>query len=139
MVSDDINDAFIHQAFPARLLLAAGRSATLETMTSPKDSLSEIHQRLLDLYEAYAESIGQKDSLTQAEFARRIGITAQTWRQITAVNRVSVDTALKISRATGVDLDWIYTGDPAMLPQRLGEILSRIANTRRSISPAKRA
>jgi hypothetical protein len=139
MKAENINEPFIHQAFPSRLLLTPARSATLVGMAPSKDSLSEIHQRLLDLYEAYAESIGQKDLLSQAEFARRIGITAQTWRQITAVNRVSVDTAIKISRATGVDLDWIYTGDPAMVPHRLGEILNRIAKARRSISPARRA
>lgn len=139
MGPDYINAPFIQQGFPSRLLLTPSRSATLGAMAPSKDSLSDIHQRLLDLYEAYAESIGQKDSLTQAEFARRIGITAQTWRQITAVNRVSVDTAIKISRATGVDLDWIYTGDPAMVPQRLSEILARIAKMKRPTSQSKRA
>lgn len=104
-----------------------------------KESLAAIQQRLLDLYEAYAESIGQKGSLSQAEFARRIDITAQTWRQITAVNRVSVDTAVKISRATGVSLDWIYLGETAMIPQRLAEPLNRLAKSRRAVSRQKKA
>lgn len=54
--------------------------------------------------------------LKKASFARLVGISAQAWENVEgsprkpAANRISLDLALLVCRATGVSLDYIYRG-----------------------------
>jgi DNA-binding XRE family transcriptional regulator len=54
---------------------------------------------------------------SQAELCRRSGISKQSWNNAeTADERISVDNAIKLCRATHVTLDWVYRGTRALLP-----------------------
>src|SRR3990167_10117768 len=64
----------------------------------------------------------------QAAFARLIGITTQAWNNYECGrNRIQLDEAKKVWRATGADLQWIYVGDASRLPASLLEALSNVA------------
>lgn len=55
--------------------------------------------------------------LSQAELCRRTGISTQSWNNAeTGDERISVDNAIKLCRHSGVTLDWVYRGIPALLP-----------------------
>ncbi len=72
--------------------------------------------------------------LSQAALCRMAGIPTNTWNNAeTADNRLGLDEAFKLCRATGVSLDWIYRGNRALLPAL---ILEEIA--RREAIPARR-
>jgi transcriptional regulator with XRE-family HTH domain len=54
--------------------------------------------------------------------ARFIGGQPSLWHNYeTGLRRISVDKALLLKRATGLTLEWIYTGDVAGLPQYIAE------------------
>ncbi len=62
----------------------------------------------------------------QAEWARRVGIRPSTWNNYEeALNRISLDEALKICQATGISLDWIYFGSLHSLPHSLALKIQR--------------
>lgn len=47
----------------------------------------------------------------QAQWARLVGIEPQAWSNYEqGIRRISIDQALKVCQATGVNLDWIYRG-----------------------------
>lgn len=57
-------------------------------------------------------------SLSQAALCRLTGIPTNTWNNAeTADNRLGLDEAIKLCRATGVSLDWIYRGVRVNLPE----------------------
>lgn len=63
--------------------------------------------------------------LTQAELCRRTGIAPNTWNNAeTGDARIGVDQAMKLCRATGVTLDWIYRGIRLGLPVIILEYLA---------------
>ncbi|MBB4042037.1 DNA-binding XRE family transcriptional regulator [Microvirga flocculans] len=73
------------------------------------------------------EAMGMK----QADFCRLVGITPQAWNNYEeAVNRISIDAALKVVQATGISLDWIYRGYEALLPQHIAQEIRRIRDLR---------
>jgi transcriptional regulator with XRE-family HTH domain len=70
--------------------------------------------------------------LTQAAFARLIGADPQAinnWEG--ARTRISIDQALKVCRATGVSLDWIYRGHASGLPVNLATEVATLERNRR--------
>lgn len=71
---------------------------------------------------------------SQAELCRRASISPQTWNNAeTGDNRISVDEAIKLCRATGVTLDWVYRGSRVLLPAIISDALraARGKETRR--------
>ena len=47
----------------------------------------------------------------QAAWGRLVGIHPQAWSNYEqGIRRISVDQAIKVCQATGVNLDWIYRG-----------------------------
>lgn len=59
--------------------------------------------------------------ISQAQLCRRAGIETNAWNNYEkGRNRISVDHAIKVKRAFGVTLDWLYHGD-------LGGVRSDIA------------
>lgn len=57
-----------------------------------------------------------------AERLRLIGSPSSAWHNYEAgIRRISLDQALRLKRATGLTLEWIYTGDISSLPPHLGD------------------
>jgi transcriptional regulator with XRE-family HTH domain len=97
------------------------------------ETMAASQQRLRDLFDAYAEMRRQTESISKAEFARRIGMTPQAWNEVTRASRIGIDQALMVCRFTGVTLDWIYRGGSvALLPQELGAHIRQIETRRRN-------
>jgi len=70
--------------------------------------------------------------LSQAELCRRVGISPAAWNNAeTGDNRLRVDNAMELCKATGVTLDWIYLGHRAGLPQKLAVDIERLMRRRR--------
>jgi len=70
--------------------------------------------------------------LSQAELCRRVGISPAAWNNAeTGDNRLGVDNAMELCKATGVTLDWIYLGHRAGLPQKLAVDIERLMRRRR--------
>lgn len=70
--------------------------------------------------------------MKKAVWCRFIGISPQAWSNVEgtettpAMNRISLDEALKICRATGVGLNWIYRGDRADVPYKVALELQKL-------------
>ena len=85
--------------------------------------------------------------LSQAELCRRTGIGRQAavllWNRLTGIgpaawnnaetgdNRMGVDNAMELCRATGVTLDWIFMGHRGGLPQKLAVDIEKLMKKRR--------
>lgn len=76
--------------------------------------------------------------MKKAPWCRFVGITPQAWENVEgsdrspAKNRISIEQALKVIRATGVDMNWIYQGITAGLPHKLAmDIKKHEAEARR--------
>lgn len=87
------------------------------------ESMEAIAQRLRATREAFR--------MTQAAFSRLVGIEPQAWNNYErGAKRIAIDQALKVCRATGVSLDWIYRGMAAQLPVNLATALQDRENDR---------
>lgn len=63
---------------------------------------------------------------SQVAFCAKTGIAPNAWNNLEkGRNRISIDTALELARATGVSLDWIYRG-PDYEHTLPGDLASRI-------------
>jgi transcriptional regulator with XRE-family HTH domain len=90
------------------------------------ESVEAIGDRLKATREAFR--------MQQAAFSRMVGIEPQAWNNYErGAKRIAIDQALKVCRATGVSLDWIYRGMSAQLPVNLAtSLVEREAPRRRS-------
>jgi transcriptional regulator with XRE-family HTH domain len=71
---------------------------------------------------------------TQAAWCAFLGgwMSTQKWNNYErARDRIPVDHALRISQAVGVSLDWIYRGEPALLPLQVATALRRLNEAKR--------
>ncbi|OKO67482.1 helix-turn-helix transcriptional regulator [Bradyrhizobium sp. NAS96.2] len=58
--------------------------------------------------------------LTQAAWCRLVGIDTPQWNNYEAGGRrITIDAALKVCKATGVGLNWIYRGMASDVPVNL--------------------
>lgn len=58
--------------------------------------------------------------LSQAELCRALRVGLSQWNQFeTGERRITIDIALKLKHRYGITTDWIYDGDPSMLPFKL--------------------
>lgn len=85
-------------------------------------------KRAPDTLEAIAERLIALRTLnapTQTAFCNQVNIQPNTWNQYeTAKQRISLDMAIRLSKATGVTLDWIYLGDTTGMPIRYMPIIA---------------
>lgn len=102
----------------------AGFGMLLKMGKKAPTSVDSISERL----ELTREALG----LSQAEFARRVGITEQAYTNYKrGARRISHDQAEKLCRAIGVSLDWIYRGDMQSLRLDLATKIQEILAARR--------
>ncbi|HEX8836768.1 MAG TPA: helix-turn-helix transcriptional regulator [Candidatus Acidoferrum sp.] len=93
-----------------------------------------------------AAAIGQRLRWTrkalgcsQTEIADMASMSVQAWNNNErGADRISLDPALRLCRATGISLDWIYQGQTAMLaPKLLADIsLQRREEAKPAPTPA---
>jgi transcriptional regulator with XRE-family HTH domain len=102
---------------------------------SRSDSPQAIGERLRHLRLAYGVVQKREKKMSQAEFSRLCGVSAQAWNNAeTGDNRLGLDNALAVCRHTGVSLDYIFFGQHAGLPHALAVEIERIEN----LKPAAR-
>src|SRR5262249_30852518 len=88
------------------------------------DEIQEIGDRLRLTREALKKN--------QADWCRMVGIEQQAWNNYErGRRRISLDHALKVVKATGVGLDWIYRGISKDLPQDIFAGLRELESGRR--------
>ena len=64
--------------------------------------------------------------LSQVRICKLTGISVQTWNNAeTGDNMLGLASALRLCRATGVTLEWIYRGNRFQLPQVIAEEIAR--------------
>ena len=69
--------------------------------------------------------------LSQAELCRRTRISPAAWNNAeTGDNRLGIDNAMELCKATGVTLDWIFMGHRGGLPQKLAVDIERLMKRR---------
>lgn len=99
----------------------------------PPDSAKAVGERLRLIRIAYGVVQGEKAELGQSEMARRCDIGVQAWNMAeNGHNRIGIDNAMRLSRKTGVSLDYIYFGQGAGLPHALAVEIERLLETSRS-------
>lgn len=105
-------------------------------MPKAERSKDEITARLILLRRAVAgDSHG-----SQVAFCNMTGLATNAWGNLEAGrNRISVDTAIVLSRTLGVSLDWIYQG-PAYERFLPGDLIEKIRAARdiEPLEPTKR-
>jgi transcriptional regulator with XRE-family HTH domain len=75
--------------------------------------------------------------LDQAEMARMVGTTPQKWNNAeTGDNFIGREDAIRLCRATGVTMDWIFRGVRVGLPAKVLEGIAKVENA--SGRPARR-
>ena len=115
-----------HQDF---YLLNGSLAPTLKTSIAmarkrQPDSRNDIGDRL----RLTREALG----LSQAELCRRVGFSPAAWNNAeTGDNRIGIDNAIELCKATGVTLDWIFLGHRGGLPQKLAVDIERLSKRRR--------
>jgi hypothetical protein len=98
--------------------------APMATKVESPESTQEVARRLRLTREAF--------KMQKAVWCRFIGMTPQAWGNVEgtkngpAVNRISLDEALKVCRATGVGLNWIYRGDRDDVPVKVAMELQKL-------------
>lgn len=91
------------------------------------DTARAIGERLKLVRLAYAAVQGRV--ISQSEMARLTGVGIAAWNNAeTGDNRLGLDNAMKVSRTTGVSLDYIYFGERAGLPHALAVELEKLEN-----------
>jgi transcriptional regulator with XRE-family HTH domain len=100
---------------------------------SRSDSVSTIAKRLRLVRIAHGIVQGQDRGMSQAQFTRLAGIGSSAWNNFeTGDNRIGLDNAIKVCKATGASLDYIYLGNTSGLPHALALEISRAEKYLRS-------
>ena len=115
-----VHAALTNQDSSLRLWRDSGEFAHVKPMNDKAESAEStaaVARRLRLTREAF--------EMKKATWCRLVGITPQAWSNVEgtagtpALNRIALDQALLVCRATGVDLDWIYRGSRDRLPHKL--------------------
>lgn len=115
-----VHAAFIFQDLSLRLWPPAPVFETIPAM-APKAESAESTAAVARRLRLTREAFGMK----KAAWCRFVGITPQAWsnvegtKNVPATNRISLEQALLVCRATGVSLDWIYRGLREGLPLKV--------------------
>lgn len=87
-------------------------------MAEDPTSMAAIGRRL----QITREALG----MSQVAICQLTKISPQTWNNAeTGRQRLGLDSALEVSRVTGVALDWIYRGNEELLPRRIAEYIAK--------------
>jgi hypothetical protein len=71
---------------------------------------------------------------TPTTISRLINSPSSLWHNFEAgTRRISVDKALALKRATGLTLEWIYTGDITSLPREIAAKIDTVLRTERGL------
>jgi transcriptional regulator with XRE-family HTH domain len=90
-------------------------------MSASDTSLEAIGSRLSRLRRALGKS--------QAEWAEIVGVKPPSLTNIEkGRNNISVANAIRVSRYTGVSLDWIYTGSETLLPVNIARAIDALGD-----------
>ena len=105
--------------FPAFAIVSAMKGAK-----TPQTEAEKLADRLRRTREAFG--------MHQAQWARLTGISTAAWSNYEqGIRRISLDQAIKVCQATGVNLDWIYRGlMTTSLPMEIQLKLQRNARPR---------
>lgn len=79
--------------------------------------------------------------LNKSAMAERVGTSPQAWgnwENTINPHRISIDEALKVCRASGASLDWIYRGDLSTVPHSLAQKIVE-ADNQGTPEPKKKA
>lgn len=82
--------------------------------------------------------------MKKAVWCRFVGISPAAWNNVEgskhapALNRISLDHALLVCRATGVGLNWIYRGNREDMPIKVAMEIAKLESTASGAAPAKR-
>jgi transcriptional regulator with XRE-family HTH domain len=93
------------------------------------DSAAAIGTRLRLIRLAYG-ILKRQRPMSQVEFARHCGITAPAWNNAeTGDHRIGIDSAMAVSRRTGITFDYIYLGNSDYVPYVLAIEIEKIARS----------
>jgi len=140
MSTENIHGAFITQDVASRLWNRLPDFETMGTMATKAES-PESTQEVARRLKLTREAFGMK----KAAWCRFVGISPQAWQNVEggentpAINRISIDEALKVCRATGVGLNWIYRGDRDDVPIKVALELQKLDPPPKKKPSAKRA
>lgn len=118
----------ISQAFRSAQLRDNFLAAMLPVMASPRIPPPESTAAVAERLRLTRLAFGMK----KATWCRLVGISQPAWagvegtKNTPAMNRIALDQALLICRATGVSLDWIYRGNRDGLPMKLALALREV-------------
>jgi transcriptional regulator with XRE-family HTH domain len=101
-------------------------------MAPPRsDSIDAIGERLRLIRIAYGYAQGRDREMSQVEFAALAGISKQGWNNAeTGDSRIGIDSAMAVTRRTGVPLDYIYFGNLAGLPHAIAVEIEKLLAAR---------
>jgi hypothetical protein len=140
MSAENIHGPFITQDVASRLWKRAADFETIALMATKAESPESTHEvarRLRLTREAF--------DMKKAAWCRFVGISPQAWQNVEggehtpAINRISLDEALKVVRATGVGLNWIYQGDRDDVPVKIALKLQELDPPAKKKPASKRA
>jgi DNA-binding XRE family transcriptional regulator len=127
MATGNIHTVFINQESSDALWNCHADFETIQPMVFKKES-PESTQAVAERLRLTRQAFGMK----KAPWSRFVGITPQAWNNVEgtetspAANRISVDEALKVCRATGVGLNWIFRGDRDDVPIKVALELQKL-------------
>jgi transcriptional regulator with XRE-family HTH domain len=88
---------------------------------NPDETIHAIAERLQALRAAMGYGQNQRG------FALFVGVTITSWNNYErAFRRIDIDNAIKVAKATGAPLDWIYRGVRTALPHDLALRLAEV-------------
>ena len=92
-----------------------------------KISQKAIANRLRLTRVAYGKVHRHTKRLSQTDFCKLVGFTRQRWNNAeTGYSRLGLDAAIKMVKALGISLDWIYLGRKGALPAKLAIEISKL-------------
>jgi transcriptional regulator with XRE-family HTH domain len=139
MTAENIHAACINQMDSSRIWIEPPLFETIKPMVSKTES-PESTQSVADRLRLTREAFGMK----KAAWCRFVGISPAAWnnvegsKHLPASNRISLDHALLVCRATGVGLDWIYRGQRDNVPVKVALELQRIESAAEAEAKSKR-
>ena len=132
-----VHAALTSQEFLPRLWPTPPDFGTIARMVSKPESLEgtqAVAERLRMTREAFR--------MNKATWCKFVDISPQAWSGVEgtknspALNRIALDQALKVCRATGVGLNWIYRGSRDDIPVKVAMEIARLESE--AASPQKR-
>lgn len=139
MTLENIHHRCTSQTVPTRLWIDPPFLETIKPMVSRKES-PESTQAVAERLRLTREAFHMK----KAAWCRFVGISPQAWGNVEgtktapAINRIGLEQALKVCKATGVGLNWIFRGQRDDVPMKVHMELLKLESEAGVTSPARR-